>query len=216
MMNMKKKLAFVLLLPILAACGDDTPQVSEEVSSALEGEIAVNEERLNRLDVADELDADATLPPDVKEITTPTGLVGYPYDSHIHAMSSQMDDFALDDSGNPISGVAITPYFTDTEVTYENAEVITAVSIEDAFKSGLGDKSQKEVQDFLNDPINLIVMPQGTNEARAGADASGWLPELSQCNYTKRQIDVKARYGLTVDESEKEAIEGTFDSCGKF
>lgn len=209
---MKKFLSLgVVALVALAGCSDG----NQEVDEALEGEIAVNEERLDRLEVAEEIDTEVIIPPGVEVVSTPTGAVGIDVDSHTYAMSQKMYDFDTDGDGNVISGVAITPYFKDVEVTYQNAEVMTAVSVEDAFRSGLGEQSQEQIQGFLNDPINLIVVPDGTNEARGGEDAAGWLPEVSQCNYTKTQIDVKARYGLTIDEKEKEAMRGTFDTCGK-
>jgi hypothetical protein len=56
----------------------------------------------------------------------------------------------------------------------------------------------------LRDPRTLIVVTGEVNQAKGEADPSNWLPpnEAYRCTYLANWVAIKARWGLSMDESE--------------
>ena len=44
-------------------------------------------------------------------------------------------------------------------------------------------------------------------------DAAEWLPDLNQCWYVDRVIQVRLEYGLTIDQAEADAIDTVLAGC---
>ena len=64
------------------------------------------------------------------------------------------------------------------------------------------------------DLLNLtLASPSVNRHQKSDNDAAEWLPDLNQCWYVDRVIQVRLQYDLTIDQSEAEAIDEVLDGC---
>ena len=89
------------------------------------------------------------------------------------------------------------------------------VALSDAWQKGAQQLSQFQRDSLANDPLNLLAVDGPTNEAKGDGDAATWLPPNKpyRCSYVARQIEVKAKYGLSVTAAEKAAMGRVLSAC---
>ena len=67
---------------------------------------------------------------------------------------------------------------------------------------------------FSGDLLNLTVaMPRENRIAKSAKDAADYIPPRNSCWFAGRVLDVKARWGLTVDADEANALIRALDGC---
>ena len=67
---------------------------------------------------------------------------------------------------------------------------------------------------FSGDPLNLTVaMPRENRVVKSAKDAADYLPPRNSCWFAARVLAVKARWGLTVDRAEAEALLDALAGC---
>lgn len=114
---------------------------------------------------------------------------------------------------DPYTGTVIN--FIRGESTSDDVQIDHVVALSNAWQTGAQqlDESQRVV--FANDPLNLLAVDGPTNEKKSDADAATWLPpnKVFRCSYVKRQISVKAKYGLWVTTAERDAMARVLVSC---
>lgn len=81
------------------------------------------------------------------------------------------------------------------------------VPLKEAWDSGAWNWDPARREAFANDtedPHSLIAVSSSSNQDKGAADPSNWLPpnESDQCRYVTAWVIVKARWGLSMDESE--------------
>ena len=66
----------------------------------------------------------------------------------------------------------------------------------------------------LTDPRTLIAVTANANQSKGDSDPSNWLPPLAsdQCPYVGTWIAIKARWGLSMDQSEYGRIRNMLES----
>ena len=111
-------------------------------------------------------------------------------------------------------GDIFSPYtgrcFDDARQT--DIEHIVARS--EAHDSGLCAADVATRRRFAADLANLTLASPEVNRYQKGAkDASAWLPEQNRCWFANRIVDVRRRYGLTIDEREVDALEPLLATC---
>lgn len=91
------------------------------------------------------------------------------------------------------------------------------VSRSNAWQTGGAELSDEALQEFGNDPLNLLTVSSDLKRQKGGGDAATWLPpnEEYQCEYASRQVAVKHKYGLWVTSPEKDALQRVLDNCGE-
>lgn len=96
-----------------------------------------------------------------------------------------------------------------------NLGIDLIVSGSNAWQTGASSMSVDELQEFGNDPLNLLTVSAKVIRQKSSGDAAAWLPpnEDFQCEYVSRQIAVKHKYGLWVAAAEKDAMEAALDTC---
>ena len=133
------------------------------------------------------------------------------------------------DDGDVISGVLRNDPYSGTDVTYEKGgqseiDIEHVVARSEAWDSGAYAWDQDKRDAFANDPLELMAVSSGGNRAHGEKDAAEWLPSVGvkstgvknpsyDCNYVARQIAVKAKYELTVDEAERQAMTNVLATC---
>ncbi|MCY4354130.1 MAG: HNH endonuclease family protein [Truepera sp.] len=76
------------------------------------------------------------------------------------------------------------------------------VSLAEAHDSGLCAASPETRQHFASDPLNLTLTPRRINSGKSGRDLAEWLPKYNRCWYVDRSLEIRRKYGLTIDELE--------------
>ncbi|MFV2172367.1 HNH endonuclease family protein [Actinomadura sp. LOL_016] len=91
------------------------------------------------------------------------------------------------------------------------------VPLSEAWRSGASAWTTQRRRAFANDleSPQLWAVTDNVNQAKGDKDPAEWKPPLGSfhCTYARSWIDVKHRYGLTVDEAEKGALGGMLDRC---
>ncbi|MFE4833913.1 DUF1524 domain-containing protein [Arthrobacter sp. NPDC056691] len=115
----------------------------------------------------------------------------------------------------------------DRNVLVDPAEVdvVHLVPLEEAWHSGAWAWTAKQRRDFANDLSNglaLRVLTATTNAERGSSDPAHWLPPYDggNCNYAAEWVWIKARWNLTTDPAEYEALKTLIDTtdagtCGE-
>lgn len=89
------------------------------------------------------------------------------------------------------------------------------VAYAEAYNSGLKDRTEEQRDAYYTDPDVLLAVQARANNAKKDADAAGWMPswDAFRCDYTALQIGIKAKYSLTVDQKEHDALASTLAQC---
>lgn len=114
-------------------------------------------------------------------------------------------------------GGIYSPYslrcFTDRGKT--DIEHIVATS--EAHESGLSRRTDTERKRFGNDLDNLtLAAPRLNRYQKVAKDPAEWLPDNNRCWYVAKYIEIKKKYGLTMDRAEAAAVQKVYESCTSF
>jgi hypothetical protein len=120
-----------------------------------------------------------------------------------------------------LTGTLVDPYggstisFTRGEGTSEAVQIDHVVALSDAWQKGAQSWDEAKRTEFANDPLELLAVDGPTNSAKGDGDAATWLPPDKgfRCAYVRRQIDVKAKYGLWVTRAENDAMAAVLADC---
>jgi hypothetical protein len=96
----------------------------------------------------------------------------------------------------------------------EAIQIDHVVPLAEAWVSGARFWSTQRRELFANDLGELLAVDGPTNMSKGDGDPAAWRPRKGyQCAYARRWIDVKSRYHLSVDPSEKSALEQMLGYC---
>ena len=133
-----------------------------------------------------------------------------PYDSDDYPYSASVEPQIVAQQGGNIYGPYTGTYFASTGET--DIEHIVARS--EAHDSGLCAASAETRRAFAGDLLNLTLASPSVNRHQKGAnDAAEWLPDHNQCWYADRVVQVRVKYGLTVDQAEADVLDGILSGC---
>lgn len=154
----------------------------------------------------------------------------FPHWTHFEDQPCASDDMAfrryanLELSGDGCREVAgsMTDPYSGQEVSWGSkrtniVEVDHVVSLSDAWNAGMFHRGGEERLAFANDPLNLIPTTAEMNGSaqKWGNRADEWLPPTHEgrCLMVSTQIAVKDKYGLSVIQSEKDAMAEVLGTC---
>ena len=101
-------------------------------------------------------------------------------------------------------------YFDDTRAT----DIEHVIAKSEAHESGGCAWTRDERRAFANDLANLTLSAPRLNRfVKSNNDAAEWLPPLNQCWYAGTIVAVRVKYGLTVDEAERDTLEAILANC---
>ena len=133
-----------------------------------------------------------------------------PYDSDDYSYSQSVESRIVASMGNIIYGPYTGTWFDSTSQT--DIEHIVARS--EAHDSGFCTVDAATKRRFASDLLNLTLASPAVNRSqKSGKDAAEWLPDLNHCWFANRVVEVRQRYGLTVDQRERDLLEGTLSAC---
>ena len=96
----------------------------------------------------------------------------------------------------------------DVDLTIEHI-----VSLAEAHDSGLCAAGPETRQRFASDPLNLTLTPRRINSGKSDRDLAEWLPRYNRCWYVNRSLEIRRKYGLTIDELELAAADEVLSNC---
>ena len=88
------------------------------------------------------------------------------------------------------------------------------VARSEAHDSGLCDADPETRDRFASDILNLtLASPSVNRHQKVAKDPNEWLPDLNECWYVDRVVQVRRKYQLTIDRAEAEAIDRILAGC---
>lgn len=117
-----------------------------------------------------------------------------------------------------IAGRLADPYLGETyafDRDPNNIDIDHVVARSNAWQTGAQGLDETELEEFGNDPLNLLAVSSTLNRQKGDGDAATWLPPQKsfRCEYVSRQIAVKHKYGLWVVRAERDAMTRVLESC---
>ncbi|WP_067700357.1 HNH endonuclease family protein [Nocardia jejuensis] len=118
-----------------------------------------------------------------------------------------------------LSGTLNDPYAGE-RLSYDrfkasDIEIDHVVALGDAWRSGASQWSAQQRQRFANDIGNLLAVQKQANQDKGSKTPDQWKPrEAFRCDYARRWVAVKARWDLTVQPTEKSALQDMLATCG--
>ena len=133
-----------------------------------------------------------------------------PYDSDDYPYSQSVEKRIVEAMNGLIYGPYTGTHFENTRQT--DIEHIVARS--EAHDSGLCAADAETKKRFAYDLLNLtLASPEVNRHQKSGKDAAEWLPDLNQCWFADRVVQVRQEYKLTIDETEATALENVLSGC---
>jgi hypothetical protein len=115
------------------------------------------------------------------------------------------------------SGRWYSPYDGATWTLASDVDIDHVIPLAEAWRSGAGAWTTSRRQSFANDLTRpqLIAVTDNVNQAKGDQDPSTWQPPLTsyRCTYAKMWITVKHSWGLTLQSTEKAALQSTLNTC---
>ncbi|MGK5741527.1 GmrSD restriction endonuclease domain-containing protein [Micromonospora sp. URMC 103] len=123
----------------------------------------------------------------------------------------------VDGSCAATSGRWYSPYDGATWTAASDVDIDHVVPLAEAWRSGANSWTTSRRQSFANDLTRpqLIAVTDNVNQAKGDQDPSTWQPSLSsyRCTYSKMWITVKYTWSLTLQSSEKTALQSMLNTC---
>ena len=132
-----------------------------------------------------------------------------PYDSDDYSYSPSVEPRIVAELGG-IYG----PYTGTWFESIRETDIEHIVARSEAHDSGLCAATEATRRQFASDLLNLtLASPSVNRHQKVAKDASDWLPDLNQCWYVNRTVEVRREYDLTIDQAEADAIDRVLDGC---
>ena len=114
---------------------------------------------------------------------------------------------------DPYTGTNID--FTRGEKSSQAVQIDHQVPLSQAWASGARDWDKNRRVEFANDPENLLAVDGTANQSKQDKDAASWLPENPdyQCTYIARQVSIKTKYDLNIDQHEHDVLDDLLHQC---
>ena len=106
------------------------------------------------------------------------------------------------------------PYTMTWFVSARETDIEHIVARSEAHDSGLCGADSAKKKQFSRDLLNLtLASPSLNRNKKSGKDAAEWLPDQNRCWFASRVVQVRQRYGLTIDLEEKVVLESLLTIC---
>ena len=131
----------------------------------------------------------------------------------------QSSDYPYPQSVEPrivaeIGGKVYGPYTGRCFNSIRETDIEHIVARSEAHDSGLCAADADTRRSFARDLLNLTLAGPRVNRYQKRAhDAISWLPAENKCWFAARVVEVRRKYGLTIDRQEADALEGVLSSC---
>lgn len=115
------------------------------------------------------------------------------------------------------SGSWFSPYDGATWTAASDVDIDHMVPLAEAWRSGASSWTTAKRQSFANDLTRpqLIAVTDNVNQSKSDQDPGEWLPSVTsyRCTYARAWVHVKHYYGMSVDSTEKSALQSVLNGC---
>jgi len=107
-----------------------------------------------------------------------------------------------------------SPYDMKCFVSLRQTDIEHIVARSEAHDSGLCDSTAEVRKEFSEDLLNLTVATPALNRReKIAKDVSEWIPSYNVCWYANTIVEIKRKYGLTVDREEAITLSEILQNC---
>ena len=132
-----------------------------------------------------------------------------PYDADDYSYPQSVEDDIVSSLGGVYSPYTCESFDSDTETDIEHI-----IARSEAHDSGLCSADAGTRTQFARDLLNLTLASPSLNRSqKSDKDAAEWMPERNQCWFAQTIVDVRLKYGLTIDQTEADAIDRMLAGC---
>ena len=195
----KALLAALLVILTLAACSNPSPTAIPTATSESHCDVSPVRQR-GRLRNLRDLWRGITIAPENR---------CSPYDADEYRYSPSVEPRIVDAQGG-IYG----PYTGTWFASIKETDIEHIVARSEAHDSGLCAAGPAIWSEFASDLLNLtLASPSVNRHQKSDNDIAEWLPDLNQCWYVDRTLQVRRQYGLTIDRAEADAVDRILAGC---
>ncbi|MFC6287633.1 HNH endonuclease family protein [Nocardioides sp. GCM10027113] len=130
---------------------------------------------------------------------------------------AEADDPVTVGSGCSLSGGRWFSYYDRVSWTNtSDIDIDHMVPLAEAWDSGARSWSTSLRQSFANDLgdyRSLVGVTDNVNQSKGDQDPAEWMPQYDKCRYLGEWVAVKHRWRLTVDSTEKSALQSLASGC---
>ena len=115
-----------------------------------------------------------------------------------------------------ISGKWKNQYDNSVTTNPRSLDIDHRVPLAEAWRSGAYSWSTNRRARYANDTGSahtLEAVPARLNRSKSDDDPADWLPPRNRCDYARKWIIVKYRWGLAVDRYEKDSLSRQLKTC---
>lgn len=157
-------------------------------------------------------------PPTVIAQSTGDTFRGLPIRPENRCSPYRSSDYPYSQSVEPeisdYQGGFFSPYSMRCFVSIRQADIEHIVARSEAHDSGLCAATAQVRREFAEDLLNLThAAPRLNRREKIAKDASEWLPPNNRCWYAHTIVEVKRKYGLTIDQEEAAALSEILRNC---
>lgn len=151
--------------------------------------------------------------------TTHNLLAGITITSENRCSPYDSDDYSYPQSVEPqiiaqMGGIVYSPYTGQYFRDRGETDIEHIVARSEAHDSGLCGRDIQARKNFARDLLNLTLADPSLNRhVKSDKDLADWLPQLNQCWFVNRVIEVKKKYNLTMDTREADAARRVLANC---
>ena len=111
-------------------------------------------------------------------------------------------------------GAIYGPYTGTCFASTGETDIEHMVATSEAHDSGLCAASAETKAAFAGDLLNLtLASPSVNRHQKSDKDVAEWTPDLNACWFAARTLEVRRKYGLTIDRAEANAVEAVLAGC---
>ena len=110
-------------------------------------------------------------------------------------------------------GAIFDPYTGICYDSFSETTIDHMVALHQAHHSGMCYADAETKRTFGGDILNLTLTSGDVNGSKGALDAFDWMPEMNKCWFARRIVDVRLKYGITVDKAEASALELVLAGC---
>ncbi len=108
----------------------------------------------------------------------------------------------------------LSPYTNSVFASPKDCDIEHIVARSEAHDSGMCSTTDAVKLAFARDIDNLtLASPKLNRYQKRGKDAAEWMPPRNRCWFARKVILVKRKWGMTVDQLERDALEGVLRNC---
>ncbi len=111
-----------------------------------------------------------------------------------------------------MGGRVYSPYTGRSFADRRQTDIEHMIATSEAHDSGLCAAEATTRRAFARDLLNLTLAAPEVNRCgrggKCGLDAAEWLPQVNRCWFAGRIVQVRRKYGMTIDRREAETLSG--------